>query len=139
MRAAEQMRSPAASERGSGVFATSSGLLVFLLLILGAVHVTAGLYARSMATNAAHDAARHVAGYASEAGRAEARATEAERFAARFGGNANARLEWAPDDAEVVVVRVLVETPSRFPAGLRDVFGIGDTDREIRVRVERER
>ncbi len=133
------MRRVAGSERGSGVFATSAGLLVFLLLVLGAVHVSAGLYARSMATNAAHDAARHVAGYASAAGRSQARATESERFVARFGERTNARLVWSPDDADLVVVRVLVDSPSRLPAGLRDVFGIGDTDREIRVRVERER
>jgi hypothetical protein len=59
-------------------------------------------------------------------------------FAARFGTE-RARLEWQADDPDVVVVRVLAATPSLLPAGLRDIFGIGDTDREIHVRVERER
>jgi hypothetical protein len=128
------------AERGSGVFSSMFGLFVFLLLLLGAVHVSHGLYARSMVTNAAHDAARHVAGYASAANRDEARDIEAERFTERIGLPRDvARLEWHPDDPDVVAVRVVAETPSLLPAGLRDIFGIGGTDREIRVRVERER
>ncbi len=126
------------SDRGSGVFAAASGLFVFFLLLLGAVHVTYGLYARSMVTNAAHDAARNVAGHAAAPNRETARATEAARFASRFD-HRRARLDWQPDDSDIVVVRVVAETPSLLPSGLRDIFGIGDTDREIRVRVERER
>lgn len=125
-------------ERGSGVFGTASGLLVFLLLLLGAVHVITGLYARSMVTNAAHDAAREVAVHTVALERDAARAAADERFAARVDAD-RAHLVWAPDDADVVTVRVVASSPSLLPAGLRDIFGIGDTDREIRVRVERER
>jgi hypothetical protein len=49
------------------------------------------------------------------------------------------RLVWAADDPDVVVVRVIATPPSLMPRALGDIFGIGSTDREIRVRVERER
>ena len=111
---------------------------MFLLLLLGAVHVIAALYTRSMVTNAAHDAARNVAGHALADERDDARATEDERFRSRYATD-RARLEWGADDPDVVVVRVIALSPSLLPAGLRDIFGVGDTNREIRVRVERER
>jgi Flp pilus assembly protein TadG len=120
------------------VFGTAAGVFVFLLLLLSAVNVIAALYARSMATNAAHDAARRVAAHQTAAGRAEARDAEHARFHSRVGAR-NATLVWQGDDPDVVAVRVLAASPSLLPAGIRDVFGIGDTDREIRVRVERVR
>lgn len=126
-------------DRGSGLFGTATGLLVFLLTMLAAVQVAYALYARSMLTGAAHDAARHVAGYASAGDRAAARDAEDAHFHERMGGlGDDARLEWGEDDPDVVRVRVVADLPSLLPAGVRDVFGIGDTDREIQVRVERE-
>lgn len=127
-------------ERGSGLLGTATGLLVFLLTMFAAVQVAYALYARSMLTGAAHDAARHVAGYAAAGDRATARDTEDARFRERLGDlGDDARLVWAADDPDVVRVRVVADLPSLLPAGVRDVFGIGDTDREIQVRVERER
>lgn len=129
------------ASRGSGVLGTSLGLFVFLLTMFVAVQVAYALYARSMLTNAAHDAARHVAGYGAAADRDAARATEEARFHDRFGGldERDAALVWAADDPDVVAVRVTARLPSLLPLGLSDAFGVGSTDREVRVRVERER
>ena len=116
------------------------GLFVFLLMMLVAVHTMYALYARSMFTNAAHDAARHVAGYGSVASRDAARVAEDQRFHQNTGlDNAHARLEWAPDDAEVITVRVVARPPSMIPRALSDLLGVGTTDRTVHVRVERER
>jgi Na+-transporting methylmalonyl-CoA/oxaloacetate decarboxylase gamma subunit len=125
-------------ERGSGVFGTAAGVFVFLLLLLSAVNVITALSTRSMATNAAHDAARRVAAHPTAVARADARSAEDARFRSRAGVR-DAALLWQADDPDVVVVRVVAAAPSVLPAGVRDLFGIGDTDREIRVRVERER
>ncbi len=144
-RTAEPVRSRSSThrgaDRGSGVFGTTFGLFVFLLMLLSAVNVAYALYARSMLTNAAHDAARHVAGYASVDNRDTARGMEDARFRQRLGGldHDAVRLEWAVDDPDVVVVRVIAHLPSLLPRALGDAFGVGSTEREIRVRVERER
>jgi Flp pilus assembly protein TadG len=128
-------------ERGAGVFGTSFGLFIFLSMMFVAVNAGYALYARSMVTNAAHDAARHVAGYSSAGDRDAARQAESAAFTSRLGnlGPDVVSLEWQGDDPDVVAVRVRASPPSLLPAGLVDIFGIGDTDREIRVRVERER
>jgi Flp pilus assembly protein TadG len=133
------MRRAAGEQRGSGVFGTMFGLFIFLLLLMVSVNVIYALYARSMVTNAALDAARDVAGYGAAADRDAARAAEDAEFRARIALGNDAHLEWSADDPDVVVVRVVASTPSLMPRGLADVFGIGGTDREIRVRVERER
>jgi hypothetical protein len=133
------MRRNSRSQLGSGVFGTMFGLFVFLLLLLVAVNVVYALYARSMVTNAALDAARHVAGYAAATDRDSARDVEDAAFHDRIGLGDNARLEWSADDPDVVVVRVVAVPPSLMPRALGDIFGIGTTNREIRVRVERER
>ena len=127
------------AQRGSGVFGTMFGLFVFLLLLLVAVNVIYALYARSMVTNAALDAARDVAGHGAAEDRDAARAAEDTEFRERIGLGDGARLEWSADDPDVVVVRVIAAPPSMLPRALGDVFGIGTTDREVRIRVERER
>ena len=115
------------------------GLFLFLLLLLVAVNVIYALYARSMVTNAALDAARDVAGYGAAEDREAARAAEDREFHDRIGLGDDARLVWSADDPEVVAVRVVAAPPSLLPRALGDIFGVGTTDREIRVRVERER
>ena len=133
------MRTNSRSQRGSGVFGTTFGLFVFLLMLLVAVNVIYALYARSMVTNAAFDAARHVAGYTAAGDRDAARAIEDAEFHARIGLGDATRLEWSADDPDIVVVRVIAVTPSLLPRALGDIFGVGATDRRVRVRVERER
>ena len=51
---------------------TSAGFLVFSLLMFAAVQILFNLYATSMVTSAAHEAAREVAGYAAAADRCAA-------------------------------------------------------------------
>jgi hypothetical protein len=128
------------SQRGAGLLGTLSGLTVFLVLVLFAVQVAIGLYARSLVTAAAYDAARNVAGYASAGSRLDARRVADDEFHRRLGrfGRDRARLEWeAVDDPDVVRVRVQARHPSLLPAAFTDALGIGATDRRIEVRVER--
>ena len=58
----QQFNPRAGRERGAGLVGTSAGFLVFMLMMLAAVQILFNLYATSMVTAAAHDAARDVAG-----------------------------------------------------------------------------
>ena len=51
------------NDQGTTLIGTSAGFLVFLVLLLGAVQITYDLYATSMVTAAARDAATSVAGF----------------------------------------------------------------------------
>lgn len=127
-------------ERGAGLLSTVSGLLLFLLLMLGAVQVCVTLYARSVTTQAAYDAARSVAGHRSIASRSEARVAAEARFRLQIGrfGAERARLVWEqPDDEDVVRVRVIAPSPTLLPPRTLSALGLGPTDRTIEVRVER--
>jgi Flp pilus assembly protein TadG len=127
-------------QRGSGVFSTTSGLALFLLLLLFAVQAIVGLYTRSLVTGSAYDAARTVAGYTSSGDRDSARVAATAEFRRRLGafGNDGARLEWlTPDDPDVVRVRVVARHPTLLPAAMTGALGLGITDRVIEVRVER--
>ncbi|OWY58817.1 hypothetical protein B7486_77940, partial [cyanobacterium TDX16] len=55
------MGAATSDERGAGLIATFSGLLVVLVLLLFAVEVLVGLYAGTALTGATHAAARQVA------------------------------------------------------------------------------
>lgn len=118
---------------------TTIGLTIFLILLLFAVQSAVTLHARSMVTATAYDAAREVAGYASESSRADARASAEARFEQRMGGGRDrVRLEWLDvDDPDVVRVRVIADHPSLLPDAFGDAIGISETDRRIEVRVER--
>lgn len=62
----------AAEERGEGLIVTLAGVVVFLVLLLAATHILLNLYARSLVSTAAFDAARIAAGADSHsAGQAE--------------------------------------------------------------------
>lgn len=136
------MRPPGPSgirQRGSGVFGTAFGLLVFLVLMLTSVQVLYALYSRSMVTNAAYDAARYVAGFDQIAQRYEAIDVATERFRDRLGPTGEtAVLDWQVDADDMVVLRVRAEGPSVLPEMFTNAFGVGGTNREVRVRVERE-
>ena len=127
-------------DRGNGVFSTTSGLALFLLLLLFAVQAIVGLYTRSLVTGGAYDAARLVAGYRSSESRDTARLAATAEFRRRLGefGAHRARLEWLDtDDPNVVRVRVVARHPTLLPAALSGALGLGITDRVVEVRVER--
>jgi Flp pilus assembly protein TadG len=118
---------------------TTAGLLVFLVLLLFAVQAAVSLSARSLVTAAAYDAARDVAGYASQASRADARARAEQRLRDRLGeAGRTAVIEWlATEDPDVVRLHVSVQHPSLLPRAFGDPLGVTSTDRTVEVRVER--
>ena len=63
MERCDAARPDAAGDRGAGMAGTSAGVLVFLLLLFAAVQILFNLYANTMVTSAAHEAARRVAGH----------------------------------------------------------------------------
>jgi hypothetical protein len=116
---------------------TTVGLLVFLLLLLFAVHAAISLSARSFVTAAAYDAARDVAGYSAASARDLARAQAELRLRERLG-DPDARIEWLDtEDPDVVRLHVVVAHPSLLPRVLGDPLGVTVTDRTIEVRIER--
>ncbi len=134
------------AEDGEGLFSTLFGVLMFLLFLLFTVQVTTHLYATTVVTTAAYDAARLVSG-AQVLGEQEATAvtagscpppsaTELERaddhLAELLGGL------WEPDAAdwtgtgtERVALRVSVTSPARIVSGAGALVGLGRIEREV--------
>ncbi len=123
-------------ERGGGPLSVWFGFVVFLALLLFAVQVLYNLYATSVVTSVAFDAARRVAaaeGGAGGVGPAEAEA-EARQALGRYGERVT--FDWAVD-ADVVVLRVRSTNPSFLLPAQAGPVAFSDVDRTVRVRVER--
>jgi hypothetical protein len=121
---------------------TALGFAVFLLMLLTAVQVLFNLYATSVVTAAAHDAAREVAGFRSAGARCAAAVDAEQGFhhdLGDYGRQGRASLEWDCLDPSVVTVRVQATHPSVLPARLRGLLDLGHLDRTIEVRIEDER
>lgn len=118
---------------------TSAGFLVFLLLLFAAVQILFNLYATSMVTSAAHEAAREVAGHAASPNRCAAIAEAEARFVERlgeYGRDGRAALTWNCADPDVVTVQVVAEHPTVLPARMAGLMDLGRLDRTIVVRIE---
>ena len=108
--------------------------VVFLGLLLFAVQALCNLYATSVVTAVAYDAARRVAvadGGPASAGAAEA---DARRALGRFGERVT--FDWSGTDAEVVVLSVRARNPTRLLPALAGPLAFDEIDRTVRVRVE---
>ena len=127
------------TQRGSGLFGTLMGLAVFMLLLMTAVQVLFNLYATTVVSSAALDAARLVAGYDSAPSRCGATAEADAAFMARLGAyteRGTASLAWTCDNPDVVRVVVHAEHPTILPSRVRGLTGLGSMQRTIEVRVE---
>ena len=127
------------NERGTGLLGTLSGFFVFLLLLFAAVQILFNLYATSMVTSAAYDAARVVAGYDSAADRCAAVPAGEAIFRDSLGDYADqglAQLTWTCNDADVVRVVVVADHPTILPPRLQGLIGLGHLERAIEIRVE---
>ncbi len=125
--------------RGAGLIGTSAGFLVFLLLMLAAVQILFNLYANSMVTAAAHDAAREVAGFDASADRCAAASDASVAFVealGEYGEAGRATLSWNCTDPAVVSVRVVADHPTVLPPRMAGLISLGHLDRTIVVRIE---
>jgi hypothetical protein len=122
-------------ETGTGLVGTLAGTTVLLFFLLLAAHVLVHLYATSVVTAVAFDAARIVSG--SDGGpAAEASALDHARgLLGRWADDVD--LEFTQIDEEQVVVRVHAQSPALLPRALNQLRGVVAIDREVVVRAER--
>ncbi len=129
-------------QRAAGLVGTSFGFLVFMLLMLAAVQILFNLYATSMVTAAAHDAARQVASYNSDADRCAAVAAAESAFVRSlgdYGTDGHATLHWTCNNPDVVRVRVLARHPTVLPTRFSGLSSLTSLDRTIEIRTETRR
>ena len=129
----------AGDDQGTGLFGMIMGFTVFLLLLVASVQILFNLYATTVVSSAAVDAARIVAGYDSAGSRC---ATTAEAEAAfwqalgDYNQRGSATLTWVCNDSETVSLAVVADHPTILPQQLRGLTGLGRFDRVIEIRVE---
>ena len=133
---------PTDQQRGAGLVGTSAGFLVFMLMMLAAVQILFNLYATSMVTAAAHDAAREVAGFDAAADRCGAVAAAEAAFLdslGDYGAASHATLHWTCNDPDVVRVTVVAQHPSVLPARFGGLTSLSTLNRTIEIRAETRR
>lgn len=126
-------------ERGAGLVSTTAGVTVFLVLLLFATQVLYNLYATSVVTAAAYDAARVVAGAAARGDPLDAEQQGKARFRrllGRYGTDRVETIDFSESTDDVVVLHVRSRNPNLLLGRIgRAAFGV--IDRRVRVRVER--
>lgn len=127
-------------EQGAGVVGAIGGVTVFFALLLVAVQLLFNLYATTVVTAVAFDAARVVAG-ADVGTDGDGRQAVAEASARRLLGRYGRRVtfDWRQSDDDTVVLRVRADNPSFVVRSWADSLGFDHIDRTVRVRVERVR
>jgi hypothetical protein len=130
---AASSRPSSPSDAGVGLVGTLAGVTVFLVLLLFAVQVLLNLYATSVVTAAAFDAARDVAtagGDPAAVSRAEAKARDVlGRYADEVA------FEWTVPSGDDVVLHVHAENRMFVFAGLR-LDPLHTVERTVRARIE---
>ena len=125
----------ATDETGSGATSALAGVAAFLAFLLLAVQVLIHLYATSMVSAAAFDAARLASAEAS-AGPAVAR-THGLALLGDYGRRVRSfDITVGADD---VVVRVRAASPALVPVALARVLSADSIDRTVTMRRERQR
>ena len=123
------------SERGSGLISTWIGFVVFLGLLLFTVQSLLNLYATSVVTSVAYDAAREVAGADGGSESVASAEARARGLLGRFGQRMS--FDWSATSDEDVVLRVRGSVPRVLLPVQRGPVAFGEIDRTVRVRVER--
>ena len=128
-----------AEDRGAGLVSTTAGVTVFLVLLLFSTQVLYNLYATSVVTAAAYDAARVVAGAAARGdtlGAEQAGKARFRQLLGRYGTDRVEALDFGESTDDVVVLHVRSRNPNLLLGRVgRRAFGV--IDRRVRVRVER--
>ena len=123
------------SERGSGPISTWIGFAAFLGILLFTIQSLLNLYATSVVTSVAYDAAREVAGADGGSGAVAQAEARARGLLGRFGQQVS--FDWSATDGEDVVLRVRGPVPRVLLPVQRGPVAFGEIDRTVRVRVER--
>lgn len=127
-----------AGEDGSGLISTVFGVVMFMLFLLLGAHVLMHLYASSVLTVNAFDAARVVSGAGSGANRGAAQARAEAEARGRLGAF-GARVEpfdWSGSDGDNTVLTVTADTPNLLPGRVAGLVGMDVAQRTVRLRVE---
>ncbi len=122
-------------DRGSGLFGLVGALMVFLILLLVAVHVLFHLYARSVVTSTAEAAARAATRNDGAMSCSEMAASAVARVRTDLGQVGRDADVTATCGADVLELRVVVTPPSALPAFAAGL-GIETIDRTVTVRIE---
>lgn len=131
-------RTGSASDRGVGLIASASGVLVFLVFLTFAVQLLFGLYATSMVTAVAADATQRAA--STDGAPLEVIEADARASLGRVGDTAT--FQWSREDTDAdgiddtIVLAVTIDPPRFVPASLGDATGFGQIQRTARARVE---
>ncbi len=120
-------------DRGVGLVGTLAGVSVFLVLLLFAVQVLLNLYATSVVTAAAFDAARDAASAGGGAGAVADAEAKARDVLGRYADAVS--FEWTVPDGDDVVLHVRAENRLFSFFGLR-IDPLQRVDRTVRARIE---
>ncbi len=129
-------------DRGAGLIGTSTGFMVFLLLMLAAVQILFNLYATTMVTSAAHEAASRVAGFDASTDRCAAVPEAEAAFVdalGQYGRDGNATLGWDCNNPDRVIVTITADHPTILPNAVAGIFGLSHLSKTIEVRTEQKR
>ena len=122
-------------ERGTGVIGTWIGFVVFIGMLLFTVQSLLNLYATSVLTSVAWDAAREVASSHGDAGAQATAETRARHLLGRYGEDVV--FDWSRSSEEDIVLRVQGDVPSVVMQGFGGRMPFASIDRTVRLRVER--
>jgi hypothetical protein len=103
--------------------------------LLFAVQALLNLYATSVVTSVAYDAAREVAGAGGNTGALARAEHRARSLLGRFGREVT--FDWSARNEDDVVLRVRGRVPSVLLPASRGPLAFGDIDRTVRLRLER--
>jgi hypothetical protein len=123
---------------GTGVISTASGVVVVIVFLMFAVQLLFGLYASTVVTAVANDAARRAA----SSGSADRGLIVDEARRSLGGVGETATFRWSDDDHDGdgvidTVVLTVVARPRRFvPPSIGGRVGLDRIERTVRVRAE---
>ena len=132
---------PAAGrDRGAGLLSTSFGILFFVGFLFFAAQLLFNLYATSVVTSAANDAARSVATAPTQPATRHQLDAAVEHARSLLGKYRDrAAFEWDLSDPDVVRLHVRAVNPRLLASPLDHLVGFDVIDRTVVVRVERRR